>query len=61
MVHLVDRKVVATLHIRDVPDEVQRKAKADAALRRQPLREWVIEAMNEKLARHAAQAQDEDQ
>jgi len=53
--------VVATLHIREVPDEIQHGAKVAAAQRRQPLREWVIEAMTEKLERERTAAQDVEQ
>lgn len=61
LVHLVDREAVATLHIRDVPDEVQHGAKVAATQRRQSLREFVIEAISEKLDRIRAEAQDEEQ
>lgn len=61
MVRLVDRKVVATLHIRDVPDEVQYSAKVTAAKRRQSLREFVIEAIQEKVDRCKTEVQDEEQ
>jgi plasmid stability protein len=61
LVHLVDREAVATLHIRDVPDETQHAAKVRAAQRRQSLREFVIEAIDEHLERTAVEAQDEEQ
>lgn len=47
------------MHIRDVPDETQHAAKVRAAQRRQSLREFVIEAIDEHLERTAADAQDE--
>lgn len=54
-------EAVATLHIRDVPDEVQHGAKVAATRRRQSLREFVIEAIQEKLDRINADGQDEEQ
>ena len=37
------------LSIRDVPETLQRQIKAAAALRGQTLREWVLDAIKDKL------------
>jgi predicted HicB family RNase H-like nuclease len=40
-----------SLNVRVVPEEVIRKAKSAAALQGKTLREWIIEAIQEKLRR----------
>jgi predicted HicB family RNase H-like nuclease len=39
------------LNVRIVPEELIRKAKSSAALQGKTLREWIIEAIQEKLRR----------
>jgi predicted HicB family RNase H-like nuclease len=39
------------LNVRVVPEELIRKAKSAAALQGKTLREWIIEAIREKLKR----------
>ena len=39
------------LNVRIVPEELIRKAKSSAALQGKTLREWIIEAIKEKLRR----------
>lgn len=37
------------LNIRNVPDELVRRAKSQAALEGKTLREWIVKAVEEKL------------
>lgn len=39
------------IHIRDFPPELRAKAKAAAALREIPLKDWIVEAVEEKINR----------
>jgi predicted HicB family RNase H-like nuclease len=39
------------LHIRDFPPELRARAKATAALREIPLKDWIVEAVEEKIKR----------
>jgi predicted HicB family RNase H-like nuclease len=41
----------ASLNVRVMPEKLIRKAKASAALQGKTLREWIIEAIQEKLRR----------
>jgi hypothetical protein len=47
--HMVDK--TTALNVRIVPEQLIRKAKSSAALQGKTLREWIIEAIQEKLRR----------
>jgi predicted HicB family RNase H-like nuclease len=49
--HMPDSEKNTSLNVRVVPEELIRKAKSSAALQGKTLREWIIEAIQEKLRR----------
>ena len=48
---ILPREKTVSLNLRIVPDSLVRRAKSAAALEGKTMREWIMEAMEEKLKR----------